>query len=427
LSGRGGLDPYEADDDWARYGGARRKPSEDESEELLRDDPFADYRSENDRSPAGNGEPRRSRARSNLLGALVAVAVVAVVAALVNLAAPRTTPAPSPDGTPRPIGTLTPSPLLPAQLNTMRLARVAVTIPIPIPVSVPDRAFAFDDGARMYLAGNMGALTVDVAGGTVSNVWSGTDFPKGLRRVVFDGGVWVSSWPAGYASCGPPCWDKAATYRIDPATGAVTYARQGEFLVGGRFDGVFVASVGRLRTLDPDDGSEVSSFAWKTAGEPRLGCGGVWSVELGDATELVAINDVSGDQIGHSSLAPSLAYGPVSSEGLCWMMSGRDGASAGETRLALLSANGSVISERNYESPIVILDSEFWRLAGDGSIQRFEAVSTALGYGPIYILPVSPQGDDPSGIFSAVGSMWLYRGQELVGFDVVTGSSNAGK
>ena len=425
MSGRGGLDPNEEGDDWARYGGARRRAPGAESEDLLRDDPFADYRHENGRQPTQAGAPSRPRARSNALGALVAVAVVAVVAGIVNVAASNVAPAPSPTRTPRPGPTVAPSALLPISRATLRMALVAVTIPIPLPVAVADRAFPADDGVRMYLAGNSGAVPVDVAAGRAGKVWSGPDFPKGLRRVIYDRGVWVSSWPAGSPFCGPPCWDKATTYRIDPDSGAVTLKLEGAYLVGAQFDGVYVASTGRLRTLDPTDGHEVSSIAWRSAGEPRLGCTGVWSVELGQKTELTAVNATSGDQLGSSSLPSTMAYGPLTVESQCWMMSGRDGASAGQTRLTMLNSDASVLTESVIEGSLVILDGEFWRLDGDGSIQRYEAVSAGIGYGQRYMLPIGPENGDPAGLFAAVGSMWLYRGQELVGFDILTGSANA--
>jgi hypothetical protein len=425
VGDRGGLDPYESGDDWARYGGARERSADAEAEELLRDDPFAAYRYENGLGSPQDQERPRGHGRANLLGAVTAVTVIAVLAAIVNLTAPGPNPAP----TRAPWADTSPSasPLMTAPRPTVRLARVVVTIPMPIPVFIPDRAFAFDDGSRMYLAGNAGALPVDVAAGAVGTVWSGSAFPKDLRRLVYDRGIWVSSWPTSYDLCGPPCWDKASTYRIDPESGEVTLSLEHTLLIGAQYDGVYVASEGRLRILHPVDGSERSAVAWRTAGEPRLGCGGVWSVELGAETELRAINAASGDQVGGSDLPPETAYGPVYSEGLCWMMSGRDGASAGGTRLILLNASGSAVEDRSYASSIVILDSEFWRLADDGSIQRFEVLSGQGGYGRRYILPIGPENGDPGAFFAAVGSMWLYRGQELIGFDIPTGSDYAGK
>jgi hypothetical protein len=426
VGDRGGLDPYESGDDWARYGGARERPVDAEAEELLRDDPFAAYRYENGSASPQDQEPPRRHGRANLLGAVTAVTVIAVVATIANLAAPGPNPAPTPTRTPWADNAPTTSPLMTAPRPTVRLARVVVTVPMPIPVFIPDRAYAFDDGSRMYLAGNAGVLPVDVAAGTVGTVWSGSAFPKGLRRLVYDRGIWVSSWPISYAVCGPPCWDKASTYRIDPESGEVTLSLERTFLIGAQYDGVYVASAGRLRILHPVDGSERFAVAWRTAGEPRLGCGGVWSVELGAGTEVRAINVASGDQVGGSDLPPETTYGPIYSEGLCWMMSGLDGASAGGTRLILLSANGSAVEDRTYTSSMVVLDSEFWRLAGDGSIQRFEVLSGQGGYGRRYILPIGPENGDPGSLFAAVGSMWLYRGQQLIGFDILTGSDNAG-
>jgi hypothetical protein len=422
LSGQTGLDRYE-EDDWARYGGARPR-SADEAEELLRDDPFAEYRSENGRPSPNQEERRPRRARANVLGLLVAVSAIALVAGFATLASPAVVPTPTPRGTLQQPSPTAATPLL-SPRPTLRAARVAVEIPVPIPIVVPDRAFATDDGTTIYLAGNVGALPIDAIAGTAGTVWSGADYPKGLRRLVYDRGLWVSTWPAGYPSCGPPCWGKATTYRIDPASGSVTLTLEGTFLVGAQYDGVYVGSLGRLRVLDPADGRELTAVSWKTAGEPRLGCGQLWSVELGESTQLRAVNVSSGDQIGSSSLPSSMTYGPVSSEGLCWMMSGQDGASAGKTQLTLLNPNGTVSGEYSYDRSIVVLDGEFWILTADGSVQRFEA-TVGVPFGQRYALPITPENGDPRTLFSAVGSLWLYRGQELIGFDVLTGSGNGG-
>lgn len=421
MGDRGGLDPYEGDD-WARYGGARPKPSGPEAEELLRDDPFADYRRENGPSRL-EGERGPRRARSNLVGALVALSAIAVVAGFVSLAAPKGTPSQSPGRTPPPAPTPTGSPLISLPRPTLRMAHVAVEIPLPLTVAIPDPAFATASGSNIYLAGNLGAFPVDASAGTVGRVWSGGDFPKGLRRLIYDRGIWISAWPSSFTLCGPPCWDKATTYRVDPVSGAITLTLERTYLIGAQYDGVYVATLGRVETLDPTDGHVLTEVIWKKSGEPRLGCGGVWSVEVGGTTELRGINMSTGDQFGGSSLPVSVTYGPISSEGLCWMMSGHGGASAGQTELVLLDGNGRNIGEYNYSLSMVVLDSEFWTLFGS-QVQRFEVLSGAK-YGQLYMLPIVPEPvGDPSTLFSAVGSLWLYRGQELIGFDVLTGSSN---
>jgi hypothetical protein len=425
MSGPGGRQPEVPMDDWARYGGARGA-SADEREELLREDPFAEYRHENGfpaTAQSGVGE-RRARSKANLVGALAAVAILAGTAILLNALSPNAEPPPS--GAPRPTASpATPPPSLPRP--TLEFARVGVRVSLPIPIFVPERAMSPDDGTTMYLAGSAGVFRVDVGTGEAGTVWGGAGFPKDVRRLIYDDGLWLSAWPSDALSCGPPCWDQATTLRVDPSSGKVTLRLAGTFLAGATFAGVYVATAGRLRVLDPTSGRELSSIAWKTAGEPRLGCESLWSVELGSRTLVRLINGTTGDSIGGSVtiLDRRYTYGPTSVEGLCWMTSGSGGASAGVTYLAMLSPAGSVIEQVEYASSIVILNSEFWILGPDDTIQRFEAASAALGYGQRFKLPVLPQDGDPAWIFSSVGTMWLYAGNQLVGFNIATGSSNS--
>ena len=198
--------------------------------------------------------------------------------------------------TPRPteaLGSASPTTLV---RPTVRMGHVGVTIQMPLPFFVPDRDSNPDDGTTMYLVGNSGGFPVDVARGIDGTVWGGAAFPTGLRKSVFDQGLWASPWPggyasrpsgfasrpsgyasrpSGYASCGPDSWGKATTYRIDPATGAVTLTLKNTYLVGAAFEGVYVASQGRVLTVDPTDGK--ASFggagqATSTAEGPTEAC-----------------------------------------------------------------------------------------------------------------------------------------------------------
>ncbi len=408
-------------DDWARYGGARHGGGQ-EADELLADDPFADYRREGGSVEAASDGRRPMRTRSNLVGAIVAVGMLAGGAIGVNLVAPSP---PLPAITPRPYPTVPSIDLSFRPRPTLRMAHVAVVIPLPVSVFVPERSLSPDDGKTMFLAGSAGAFSIDVGAGRVGTVWGGASFPKGLRRLLFDQGLWVASWPSNFELCGPPCWEEATTYRIDPASGAVTATLARTYLVGASFDGVKVAGGGSLRVVDPTDAHEISATPWKSGGEPRLGCDSVWSVEGGDRVSVGLIND-AGNRIGGSTLDPGLDFGPVNVEGFCWMMSGRDGASKGSTSLVWLNPNGSVAGKREYGGSLVVLNGEFWLLQNDATIQRFEAASTGLGYGFRYKLPVAPPQDDPALLFSSVNGVWLYSDSSLVGFDILTGSANQG-
>ena len=427
LSGPDRRDPDVPGDDWARYGGARRKAAESDRPELLGDDPFLDYRYEG----ANQNQPKRPdaarpRSKANAVGALVAVIILAGAAALFNLSSSVT---PSPTVTPPSRPTIAPGSASPTSLvgPTLRMGHVSVTIQMPLPIFVPDRDSNPDDGTTMYLVGSSGGFPVDVARGIHGTVWGGAAFPTGLRKSIFDSGLWVSSWPSGYASCGPACWDKATTYRIDPATGAVTLKLENTYLVGAAFEGVYVASQGQVLTVDPGDGKVLSSLFWKVTGEPRLGCGSLWSVQFGSTkTILNLVNTASGDVAGASTLAVDITFGPFSAEGLCWMMTGQGGASANKTSLVWIYPSGSVTDYRQYGASLLLLDSEFWVLLEDGTIQRFE-VTSGVAYGNRFQLAVRPSNNDPKWLFASVGSLWLYTGTDLVGFDVLTGASNAGR
>jgi hypothetical protein len=425
LSSRDPRDSDVPEDDWARYGGARRKTSESDLPELVGDDPFLDYRYEGI-GPGHSEQPDATwpRSKANALGALIAVIILAGAAAFINLSSSNVAPGPTATPIPRPtvaLGSASPTTLV---RPTLWPAHVGVTIQMPLPIFVPDRDSNPDDGTTMYLVGSSGGFPVDVARGIHGTVWGGAAFPTGLRKSIFDHGLWVSSWPSSYTACGPDCWDKATTYRIDPATGAVTLKLESTYLVGASFEGVDVASQGQVSTVDPSDGNVLSFVPWKESGEPRVGCGSLWSVQLGSGkTILNLIDTASGYPNGASILAAEITFGPFSAEGRCWMMTGQGGASANSTSLVWISPSGSVADDHQYAASLVLLDSEFWVL-GDGTIQRFE-VASGIGYGRYFQLAVRPPNNDPRWLFASLGSLWLYTGTDLVGFDVLTGSSNA--
>ena len=431
MSSRDRRDTDIPGDDWARYGGARRKPSELDRPEILGDDPFLDYRYEGG-NPDQGAQPDaiRSRSRANAVGALIAVIVLAGAAAFFNLSSANVAPGPTVTPVARPtvaLGSASPTALV---RPTVQIGHVGVTIQMPLPIFVPDRDSNPDDGTTMYLVGSSGGFPVDVAQGIHGTVWGGAAFPTGLRKSIFDGGLWVSSWPNNYTACGPDCWDKATTYRIDPATGAVTLKLESTYLVGASFEGVDVASQGQVSTIDPSDGTVLSGVPWRQAGEPRLGCGSLWSVQLGSTNTILNLIDTSsGDAMGASILAADITFGPFSAEGRCWMMTGQGGASAKSTSLVWIYPSGSIAGDRHVEASLVLLDSEFWVLLGDGTIQRLEVAAgtgIGIGYGHRFQLAVTPPNNDPKWLFASVGSLWLYTGTDLVGFDVPTGASAVG-
>ena len=431
MSSRDRRDTDIPGDDWARYGGARRKASESSNPEILSDDPFLDYRYEGG-NPDGSVQPDATgpRSRANAVGALIAVIVLVGAAAYFSLSGANVAPVPIVTPIPRPTVALgSASPTLLVQ-PTVQMGHVGVTIQMPLPIFVPNRDSNPDDGTRMYLVGSSGGFPVDVAQGIHGTVWGGAAFPTGLRKSIFDRGLWVSSWPIGYAACGPDCWDKATTYRIDPATGAVTLKLESTYLVGASFEGVDVASQGQVSTIDPSDGTVLSGVPWRQAGEPRLGCGSLWSVQLGSTNTILNLIDTSsGDAMGASILAADITFGPFSAEGRCWMMTGQGGASAKSTSLVWIYPSGSIAGDRHVEASLVLLDSEFWVLLGDGTIQRLEVAAgtgIGIGYGHRFQLAVTPPNNDPKWLFASVGSLWLYTGTDLVGFDVPTGASAVG-
>ena len=426
LSNRDRRDTEVPEDDWARYGGAHRRASESDRPELVGEDPFLDYRYESTNPDQGaQPDATRPRSRANAVGALIAVIVLAGAAVFFNLSSANVAPGPIVTPVPRPtvaLGSASPTTLI---QPTMQLSHVAVTIQTPLPILVPDRDSNPDDGTTMYLVGSSGGFPVDVAHGIHGTIWGGAAFPAGLRKSIFDSGLWVSSWPNTYTTCGPDCWDRATTYRIDPDTGAVTLKLESTYLVGASFEGVDVASQDQVLTVDPSDGTVLSGVPWKEAGEPRLGCGSLWSVQLGSTKTILNLMDTaSGYAMGASILAADITFGPFSAEGQCWMMTGQGGASANSTSLVWILPDGSLEGDRQYGASLVLLDSEFWELLGDGTIQRLDVTSNiGIGYGHRFQLPVKPPDNDPKWLFASLGKLWLYTGTDLVGFDILTGAS----
>jgi len=202
----------------------------------------------------------RPRSRANAVGVLIAVIILAGAAAFFGLSSANVEPVPVDTPAPRPtvhLGSASPTTLIE---STPQLSHVAVTIQMPLPIFVPDRDSNPDDGTTMYWSAAW-----------VVSLWTWlrhprhrlgrSAFPAGLGKSVFDSGLWVSSWPNDYTACGPDCWAvrlalppggltlamtdpnvswlliNATTYRIDPATGAVTLKLESTYLVGASFEG----------------------------------------------------------------------------------------------------------------------------------------------------------------------------------------------
>jgi hypothetical protein len=134
------------------------------------------------------------------------------------------------------------------------------------------------------------------------------------------------------------------------------------------------------------------------------------------------IDPATGAQIKGSNLTADYTFGPILSDGQCWMMSGSGGSSNRTTKLAWLNPDGTTYAERSYALSLVVLDQEFWAYSGDGTMERFEAAS-GNPYGVQYKLPIRPSDGDPRWFFASTGTLWLTQGDSLIGFDVTTGAS----
>jgi hypothetical protein len=276
----------------------------------------------------------------------------------------------------------------------------------------------------MYLTGPGGGIAMDPGTGAIRTIYGGAAFSKGMRRTAILGGLWVSSWPADATVCGPSCWPLAVTYRIEPSTGNVTNALLATYLVGAASEGIWVATADKLQLLDPTTGALLSTTSWKGSAEPRVGCGYLWSYTPSDkGATLSKIDPRTGVTIGTSILPAGVTYGPTYIEGLCWMMTGSGGASAGSTKLVWLATDGTTQAVLDYPGrSIVTLDREFWLYSSGGTMQRFEAAA-GVSFGVSYLLPAQPADNDPKWLFAAAGTLWMIRGSTLAGFDLPTGTS----
>jgi hypothetical protein len=382
------------------------------------DDLFAEYRHEaiSDLRLAGSG--RSPRFKTNLVTASVVGGIGAVVL-IAGLVSSVVTPAPAPT----PERTLAPGSALPAAGGTSRSVHIGVTIDMPLAITIADRNQTPDDGTTMYLTGPNGGFSMDPGTGAIEKMYGGYPFANGLRRAIFMGGLWVSSWQAGASGCGPSCWETASTYRVDPQTSQTTASLPGTYLVGAGSDGIWVATGGNLERLDPSSAKILATVPWKYAAEPRLGCGSLWAFVFGPKSVLLdEINPATGETIGESSLASNVTDGPTYMEGQCWMMSGSGGVSGGSTTLVWLNVDGTTMRTMDFPGrTILTLDREFWEYSGDGKLQRFEA-TTGYNYGVSYVLPRQPPNNDPGWLFAATGTLWMVDGQKLIGFDLPTGT-----
>jgi hypothetical protein len=424
-------------DDWARYGGTHRDLAPEvlgapeavgRADEGSREDPYRDYRTEGARARVSRrGAGWRGligrRSRSNVLGVAAAVAMVAGVAFLLDLRASgmEAPPSPSPRGS---AATASPS-AGPSVLATARIARVGITVQLPFVGVVPARDFTPDDGSSVFMAGDSAAVVIDPATGAFRHTpFGGADYPSRLRKWLFRGGLWLSTWLSTGTECGPDCWPTATTYLVDPSTGAVNAYRANTYLVGASVDGVWVATASRLEKLDPSTGDVLASIPWTSSGEPRVGCGGLWTMYWDSSHAFLAQVGSDGAISPAVELDAAIFFGPITVEGQCWMMSGSGGAARVPARLVWLNPDGSVFDSRQFDDAVVVLDGEFWIYRSDGTIQRLE-VSSGISYGRRYELTVRPSGNDPAGFFAALGYLWLCEGDQLVVFDVRTGAAAA--
>jgi hypothetical protein len=429
-----------ARDDWQRYGGAGHQggPSgaspaqaHGETDDLgrLRDELYLDYRRESSGPRRRTPEQEAARLRrrtANIVGLAAAAAVVGAAALVFNIQASTfavTTPSPFVRATPMSVASAGPSGSFVAPSQAPVVAQVGVTIQMPLTVTIPDRGLDPDDGTTMYLTGNTGGFAVDPGTGRVLRVFPGDAFAGGMRRAVVDQSLWLSTWPSNTAVCGPACWADATTYQLDLSTGKVLAALDRSYLVGATSGGVWVATGSNVERLDPRTAAVVATTPWTPITEPRVGCDDLWSYAVSATTSRVDLVDpATGAPIGGSSLSADYTFGPINSDGQCWMMTGSGGSSKGATKLAWLNPDGSTYAERSYNQSLVVLDHEFWVYSPDGTMQRFEAAS-GNPYGLRYRLPATPADGDPRWFFASTGTLWLIHGATLVGFDIDTGAS----
>ena len=432
-----------ARDDWYRYGLSRRggedkaprdalgRPIEVEGRSAaVPDDMFIRYRDETRQVQSGRAH-RSPRFIANVatVAMVVAVAVAAVGIALATSPGP-VVPSPSPGQLGSPTS-VPPSPPIVVSSAGPKAAHVAALIDLPVQVTITDRQRPLDDGGTtLYLTGSKSGVALDPSRGIVRSVLGGAAFAGGVRRAVFDSGLWVSSWPAGSKTCGPTCWAQAATYRLDPV-GAVTKKLTATYLLGAADDGVWVATGKLVELLDPATGAVLSSSTWKGTAEPRIGCGALWSFTAdAKATTLAQIDPRTGAILGSSALDSTETYGPIDVQGRCWMFNGSNGATLGSTTMTWLNTDGTTQATFDYPGlSLVMLDNDFWLYSGNNHsgnslVQRVDPTS-GVGFGAAYTLPVGPPGDDPQWFFASVGKMWMISGTQVDQLDIPTGPANA--
>jgi hypothetical protein len=302
------------------------------------------------------------------------------------------------------------------------MAHVGVQAQLPFSPILPDRDSTPDDGKNIFLAGDAGAVEIDPGSGAIAGVFGGAGYPTKVRRTVFDSGLWLSSW-TGNGLCGPDCWSGATTYRVDPQTAAISLKFNATYLIGSSFEGVWVATGQNVELLDPTTGDVLATTPWFTGGEPRVGCGSLWSFNQDSKNSLLfLVGNNTGAATGPARLDMAVDYGPIAVEGQCWAMSGSGGASSGPSKLVWLNPDGSVFDTRQSADSVVVLAGEFWQYRADGTIQRLEA-SSSVNYGTRFQLPLEPAGGDVGELFSAVGYVWLSEGDQLIAFDIRTGAA----
>lgn len=398
----------------------------EEADGPLDDDLFLEYSHENGveaHKPAGTRRSSRFVANLATVGAVGALGVVVLIVGLVTSSMGGSALA-SPSRSDRHTGAasfFTPNPG-----RTSKPGHVTVVVNLPSRIATIDRNQPLDDGTLMYLTGSADAVAIDPGAGTVRTAYGGPAFANGIRRAAVRSGLWVSSWSDQGLPCGPACWTSATTYRVDTVTGAVTRTLTGAYMLGSTVDSIWVASGNSIERIDPSTGDQLATIAWPDRGEPRLGCGSLWSFQVGaTGTTLEQIDIASGAVQSTSPLPSEVGYGPFYfiNSAQCWMMSGSNGVSSGSTVLVQLQATGATQSTWQFsDKSILTVDGEFWLYTAGGLVQRFEP-NSGSGFGTPYLLPVQPPDGDPTRLFGDLGTLWMIDGTKLTGFDIPTGST----
>jgi hypothetical protein len=240
-----------------------------------------------------------------------------------------------------------------------------------------------------------------------------------MRSIMAGGSLWVS--PARVhadAPCDQSCWDESTIYQFDVVTGQIQKTYPKTYLVGLSAGGIWVATAGNVERLAPATGDLIEATPWMGTGEPRVGCGGLWSVDFGNSATIVSRVQVgSGLALDNLITQPSIAYGPFAAGSECWMMSGVDGVSVEPNFLVQIS--GDVITQPIIVSrTLVLLDGTFWGYLSGGFLQRYDPAA-GQGTGPIYAL-TGGGADDPSNVFASMGTIWTIDpvNLQLVGYGI---------